>query len=232
MNRFWRSFIEGYVNEPFYWFQAKGFTVSRGNLPILREKLRALERFEGRPRASSQRDYARALERRGLFVPKRAQRGGKDYPAIARMIKKVFDTLGVAWISEESIVEITEAGRAFLRGKAEGLAGIVESQLQRYIVPNPCIGEMPEGIGVFPYPTLLAVLSHFPEGIPRECYELFISRIPNAEEIGLGVNRIRSYIAGSKAFRRELLSQLERMPYEAGRFTFLSGGRASTRPFV
>ena len=42
MTRRWADFVARYVNDPFYWFQPKGFTVSQDNLPFIRKKLRVL----------------------------------------------------------------------------------------------------------------------------------------------------------------------------------------------
>jgi len=140
VDTYWRKFAEEYVNDPFYWFQPKGFTVSRGNLPGIRKKLRQLKRFEGRPWRRAQRGYAGALRRAGLFRPTRATAKSADYAAIARMNKKVLDSLGVAWITDESIVQITEAGREFLRLPSRGLPDFVHRQLCRcllYTSPSP-----------------------------------------------------------------------------------------------
>lgn len=212
MDTYWRKFAEDYVNDPFYWFQPKGFTVSRGNLPGIRKKLRQLKRFEGRPWRRAQRGYAGALRRAGLFRPTRATARSTDYAAIARMNKKVLDSLGVAWITDESIVQITEAGREFLRVPSRGLPDFVHRQLCRYQFPNPAVGRMVEDVGVFPYPALLAVLTHFPQGVPSECYELFIARMQTDQGISRAVRNIARYLRLQSKARSELQGALVAIP--------------------
>jgi len=212
MQSYWKDFIEGYVNDPFYWFQPKGATVSPASLAAIQKKVRILKRFEGRRWRKVQRAYAAALQRAGLFRPKRARPQSHDFPAIARMNKKVFDSLGVAWITEQSIVQITEAGREFLRVGASDLHRFVHDQLCRYEFPNPSVGTMAEDAGVFPYLMLLGVLTHFPRGIPSACYELFISRIRSDAGLPHTVDRINRYLRLGTRERAELERRLASIP--------------------
>ena len=45
----WDPFLERHANEPFAWFQPKGFTIKPANLPVIRKKLRLLKPFDGGP---------------------------------------------------------------------------------------------------------------------------------------------------------------------------------------
>jgi len=209
---YWRKYAEQYVNDPFYWFQPKGAVVSTKTLTAIRSKLKELKRFEGRPWAKAQKAYTRSLRRAGLFRPTKATARSRDYAAIARMNKKVFDSLGLAWITDDSIVQITEAGRQFMRCAKRRLPEFVQSQLKRYEFPNPSVGRQGEKVGVFPYLAMLAVLTHFPDGIPSECYELFISRIPAPENIPPAVRRVGRYLRLNQARRHDLLDALDKVP--------------------
>ncbi|MFQ5411630.1 MAG: hypothetical protein ACE5EC_05010, partial [Phycisphaerae bacterium] len=82
MEAFWKDYIEEYVNEPFYWWQPKAFTISSHNLPEIKKKLEELALFDGKKWRSAQRRYAKRLQERGLFKPRKATRSAKDYPAI------------------------------------------------------------------------------------------------------------------------------------------------------
>lgn len=211
MDAYWKAFVEEYVNNPFYWFQPKGCTVSPETLREIQSKLKLLKRYARRPWRRAQAAYTAALRDAGLYRPrKRAM--GRDSSAIARMNKMVFDSLGVAWITDESIVEITEAGQQFLRLPVNQLSSFVAQQLRRYEIPNPGIGQQSEGAGVFPHSALLAVLTHFPGGIPSECYELFISRIRSQEDRPRSVEHIERYLRLKPQGRSELCRALDRIP--------------------
>ena len=211
MERYWKEFVEEYVNNPFYWFQPKGCTVSPETLREIQSKLKLLKRYVGRPWRQAQTAYTTALREAGLYRPRKRARG-RDSSAIARMNKMVFDSLGVAWITDESIVEITEAGQQFLHLPLNQLSSFVAQQLRRYEIPNPSIGPQSEAAGVFPYPALLAVLTHFPGGIPSECYELFISRIQGQGDRRQAVEHIKHYLRLRPQGRSELCGALDRIP--------------------
>jgi len=216
MAKRWDDFVEHYVNQPFYWFQPKGFTIKRPNLPTIQKKLRLLRRFDGKPWRQAQPKYADLLRREDLFRPTRARKGSSDYAAIVRMNKEVFDSLGLVWVREDSVIQITEAGRAFLRTRVRELPDFVGSQLRRYMYPNPAVGRTYGEAGVFPYLALLAVLTHFPDGLPPECYELFISRIRNDDDIRWAVDHIRGYLRLPAERRAALVNRLESMPIVRG----------------
>lgn len=195
MKRFWDRFVERYANDPFIWYQPKGFTIKPSNLPIIRNKLRVLLQFDGKPWRGVQRRYTTALQRQGLFRPRAARKGSADYAVIVRMNKEVFDSLGLVWVGEESIIQVTPAGQAFLACPDRELAPFVARQLRRYMYPNPAVGRTCPEAGVLPYPALLAVLAHFPEGVPIVCYDLFISRIRTDDDVPWATEHIQAYMA-------------------------------------
>ncbi|MFO8013987.1 MAG: endonuclease NucS [Phycisphaerae bacterium] len=227
MDTYWQQFAEQYVNNPFYWFQPKGAVVSTQTLSTIRSKLKELKRFEGRPWAKAQKAYTQSLRRAGLFKPTKATAKSRDYAAIARMNKKVFDSLGLAWITDESIVQITEAGRQFLQCAKGRLSEPVQNQLKRYEFPNPAVGRPGEDVGVFPYLVALAVLTHFPQGIPAECYELFISRIATPESVPSAVKRVEHYLDLGDRGRKELLDFLDNVPVVKDGRVSVAGRRSS-----
>jgi hypothetical protein len=212
MERYWDRFIEAYVNDPFYWSQPKGTAISPGNVEGIQKKLHLLQSFQGKPWKSIQFAYTKTMQGSGLIAPRRATPRSQDYAAIARMNKKVFDSLGVAWTTDRSIVQITEAGEEFVRTVPKRIPAFVQRQLCRYEFPNPSIGPTIEGAGVFPYLALLAVLTHFDGGIPTACYELFIARIRGEPGVQAAVDRIRRYLRLAPADRERLVERLDQVP--------------------
>ncbi|MBM4038591.1 MAG: DUF91 domain-containing protein [Planctomycetes bacterium] len=208
----WEKFVERYANDPFYWYQPKGFTIKPPNLSTIRERLRVLVQYEGKHWRRVQIPYTDALLRERLIKPRCARKGSPDYAALVRMIKEVHDSLGLVWVGEESVIQITPAGRAFLRCREKELPTLVARQLRRYMYPNPAVGRAEPEAGVFPYLALLAVLTHFPSGVPLECYELFIGRMRDDGDVTWATELIRAYLALGDAERQALLAALERLP--------------------
>ncbi|MFQ5473209.1 MAG: endonuclease NucS domain-containing protein, partial [Dehalococcoidia bacterium] len=195
--------------------------------PEIKKKLEELALFDGKKWRSAQRRYAKRLQERGLFKPRKATRSAKDYPAIVRMNKEIFDSLGLVWINDRSVVTLTEAGRKFLQSTDPGLPKFVESQLLRYQLPNPAVGKQSPNAGVFPYLAMLSVLSHFPSGISTECYELFIARIRNLDDVERAVERIEQYNALRPKKRTELEEALRSLPIIKDGRIVLKGRRTS-----
>src|SRR3546814_15939077 len=93
--------------------------------------LAPLVAFEGtRPWRECQGDYVKRLNKLGI-----SQAEG---PALARMLKQVVGTLGLAWVDPGDLVEITPVGRQFLDA-ADGTS-ILALQSRRYQFWNPSIG--------------------------------------------------------------------------------------------
>lgn len=227
MDRFWNDYLDRYANDSFYWFQPKGFTISVGNLDLIQHKLNLLQQFEGRPWRNAQAKYAALLQRSGLFKPRRTRRGAKDYAAIARMNKEVFDSLGLAWVSKDSIVQLTGAGRTYLGTRPARLPEFVAGQLRKYLYPNPAVWRADEEAGLFPYLSCLAVLAHFPKGIPSAAYELFLARMRTDEDRRWVVEHIARFSRLPSEQRRELRERLERLPILKGGRVQVGGRRTS-----
>jgi hypothetical protein len=89
---------------------------------------------------------------------------------------------------------------------------LVSAQLLKYLYPNPSVGRPNPAAGVFPYLAFLGVLTHFPQGIAPECYELFVSRIAREQDVAQVVEHIRRYLRLTPDQRQELVGALSRIP--------------------
>ncbi|WP_299848019.1 hypothetical protein, partial [uncultured Paracoccus sp.] len=102
----WKRFISTYANDHAYWYQPKGLAVT---VESVHERLAPLAYFEGtRPWRECQEYYVKQLNDLGI--------SGAEGPALARMLKQVVGTLGLAWVDPGDLVEITPVGRQFLEG--------------------------------------------------------------------------------------------------------------------
>ena len=130
----WRRFCNRYVEESGFWYVPKGEAVN--DLPRIQRRLSLLkERFSGLPWRSAQLGYVNALKEAGLFTPRAEKQDREDRAAIARMVKVVFDTLGLAWVDEGDAVYVSSTGDAFIKSKSP--EEVVEKQLWKYQFWNP-----------------------------------------------------------------------------------------------
>jgi hypothetical protein len=173
-NGYWRRFCADYLASQGFWYVPKGEAVN--DLPRIKARLALLrERFDRRPWRATQLDYVRELRRSGLFAPRARGQESEDRAAIARMVKVVFDTLGLAWVDEDDAVFISPAGTAFLESSSP--EDVIEGQLWKYQFWNPAIrGDQYAGIHLFPYALLTEVLLSVEDGVTPEEYNLFVCR--------------------------------------------------------
>lgn len=228
-DRFWSRFIDQYISETHYWYQPKGLAVKEESIPLIRKRLRLLRKYQGRDWGDCQRTYTKELVGKGLVGLRKAVRrySKSDYSAIARMNKAVLDSLGFAWVDKGSKVWLTAAGDSFLRAREP--ASVVEKQLLKYQVCNPCVARSSgaRGVRVIPHVFLVELLLCFPDkGIDTDEYVLFVSRAKDHEQFGLVRERIARFRRLSPDDRSKLISILGSVPIgsrsgKAGRRTSL-----------
>jgi len=211
----WKRFCERYTARQGFWYVPKGEAVN--DLPKIRDRLEVLvKQFDHLPWRSSQLDYVKELKRRGLFAPRASGQEKEDKAAIARMIKIVFDTLGLAWVDEGDAVFISPAGARFLESRRP--EKVIEQQLWKYQFWNPSIrGEQYESIRVFPYAVLLEVLLRFPEGITADEYNLFVCRIEAADSIERVCGEIERWRRLDERAQERMLRYLDSIPTESAK---------------
>lgn len=166
----WKRFVGIYANDHAYWYQPKGLAVTA---EAIRDRLLPLVEFEGtRPWRECQSGYVARLNELGVSEA--------EGPALARMLKQVVGTLGLAWVDPDDLVEITPVGRKFL--DADDKSAILAAQSRRYQFWNPSIGSaVHRAIKLHPVPFLVRLLQSLDHGISTTEYALFVAK---AKRIG------------------------------------------------
>ena len=123
----WDAFIERYANEPFYWFQPKGFTIKPANLLSIREKLRLLRPFDGKPWHAVQKRYTDALRRKKLYADQ-TEPLAKQIEQQQRSVETLKTSLAALRLKHdearaESKVLIARAQRAKAQRKVQKVVG-------------------------------------------------------------------------------------------------------------
>lgn len=210
----WRRFCERYTETAGFWYVPKGEAVN--DLARIQARLQLLkDRFLGERWTSAQLPYVNALRREHLFAPRGHSTKVEDRTAIARMIKVVFHTLGLAWVDQDDAVFISPAGEKFL--DASSPQGVVESQLWKFQLWNPSLPEDYKEFGLFPYPFLLQILRAFTEGITPEEYNLFVCRASKPDSLEHVLSHIRKWRRLSPTLQRRVVAYLEDRPTESAK---------------
>ena len=211
----WRRFCDRYVEESGFWYVPKGEAVN--DLPRIQRRLSLLkERFSGLPWRSAQLGYVNALKEAGLFTPRAEKQDREDRAAIARMVKVVFDTLGLAWVDEGDAVYVSSTGDAFIKSKSP--EEVVEKQLWKYQFWNPSMrGDQYRDFRVFPYAALLEILLRFPDGISTDEYNLFVCRLKTPEGIEQAVSNISNWRKLDDVAQGRIVSYLDNIATESAK---------------
>lgn len=129
----WAAFVRKYGANRAYWYAPKGLAVTPESI---KERLAILREFEGSASwRDVQADYIAALKTAHV------SEAGSEWPdggaPLARMLKQVFNVLGLAWVDDADHVEITKAGEKLLN--ADDPANVLSDQMSRYQFWNPAV---------------------------------------------------------------------------------------------
>lgn len=190
----WKRFVGVYAGDHAYWYQPKGLAVT---VDAVRDRLVPLVDFEGtRPWRECQGDYVARLNELGVSEA--------EGPALARMLKQVVGTLGLAWVDPDDLVEITPVGRKFL--EADNKAAILAMQSRRYQFWNPSIGSsVHRAIQLHPVPFLVRLLQSLDHGISTVEYALFVAKARRIGDIDRVLEQIESFRDLDPAQRAEIV---------------------------
>lgn len=182
----WARFANRYASDLAYWYQPKGLAITP---PSVHARLAVLDEFRGRPWRVCQAAYIELLREEGISAAQTSwDEGGAP---LARMLKQVFVTLGLAWVDGDERVEISEAGEQFL--ESEDPEKLLSLPALRYQFWNPCVGTWKAhgAIKVHPVPFLARLFFTVGgEGISNEEYILFVSRAKSIDEVEETADRV------------------------------------------
>jgi hypothetical protein len=210
----WRKFADKYGADRSYWYVPKGLAVTPQALKL---RLKVLKEFEGdaKPWRDLQQHYIKRLNEEGI------SRADAEWPEggapLARMLKKVFGSVGLAWVDPNEHIEITPAGNEFLSSKKPEQT--LSKQLSRYQFWNPSVkSKVHRAVKLHPIPFLGEVLRSVDgHGISPVEYSLFIARAKEFDEVDDALERITAF--------RELDDELQEKIVEACEAYMLGGRR-------
>ena len=208
---YWNKFIKSFTTDKSYWYVPKGKTINQENLFLLREQLKILKKYQGKDWREYQKAYTQELGKKKLIEHRAKRQKPSDFTAISRMLKVIFDLLGVAWVDDESKIYLTTTGDEFI--KSDKLNEIVRKQLLKYQFYNPSYREEYfKCIKLFPHLFLLEILfEFFKTGISKDEYVLSVSRAKSHEQLSEKVELIRKFRELSRSQRASLISKLEKI---------------------
>lgn len=194
----WRRFIKQYSIDHAYWYQPKGLAVT---VEAVLDRLEPLKEFEGtQPWRECQAKYVRRLNKLGVSDAKG--------PALARMLKQVVGTLGLAWVDPDDLVEITPVGHEFL--DADDKKAILARQSRRYQFWNPSIGSSAHrSVHLHPVPFLTRLLQSLSDGLSTTEYSLFVARAKAIDEVDDVVDQIEAFRTLGKPQQEEIVRKLD-----------------------
>jgi hypothetical protein len=203
--REWRQFCNRYGADRAYWYVPKGLAVSAEALKL---RLAILKEFEGSGAwRDCQQDYVQRLNEEKISVAESEwDEGGAP---LARMLKQVFVTLGLAWVDPDERVEITPAGDAFLTSKDP--AGVLSDQLGRFQFWNPSVTSAAHrAISLHPIPFLGEVLRSVDgHRISAVEFTLFVSRAKTFSDVDNVIDQIERFREPSDQIRQSIVEACE-----------------------
>lgn len=194
---FWKKFVAEYAADNVYWYFPKGGTADTNEF---REKFRVFQSFEGE-------DWTPALQGKFLTALHKAKLSVGQTRALTRIMKRVYENLGLAWVVGGRPIRMTPAGRAFLKEK--GPSKILDAHVWRYQLPNKLNNvAATKGINLFPHPVVVEMLLDCDNYITNEEFVLFAARMKRAAELQKNVDRIKAWRKLPYAVKNEIMSAL------------------------
>lgn len=189
----WSRFVTTFSKDHAYWYQPKGLAVT---VDEITRRLQPLEKFEGtRAWRECQADYVTRLNKLGVSKA--------EGPALARMLKQVMGTLGLAWVDPNDLVEITPVGRLFL--ETDDKAAILAQQSRRYQFWNPSItSKTLQTVQLHPVPFLARLLATIDGNLSPDEYALFAAKAKRIDDVDRVAEQIEAFRELTPEQRREV----------------------------
>ena len=194
---FWKDFISRYKHDNTYWFFPKASTVDTEEF---RQRFRIFDLFEGDVWNSElQTIVLKELREEKL------SNAGLAYP---RMLKRVFEVMGLCSVELEEPIAITNTGRQFLQENGIN-SDVLDGAIWRYQLPNPLNqSDATKSISLHPHAFLVDVLLKTSSEISADEYCLFISRAKDILDVERVVSEIQAWRELYDVERADIKSQL------------------------
>jgi hypothetical protein len=198
---YWQRFVTEYATDDIYWYFPKGGTADTNEF---REKFRVFQSFEGE-------DWTPALQQRFLDALHKAKLSLGKNRALARIMKRVYENLGLCWVESNQPIRLTPSGRSYLKEKDR--SKILDLQVWRYQLPNPLNDVETKGINLFPHIILVEMLLSCDNYITNEEFVLFAARMKRSAEITKNIDRIKAWRKLAEETKNQILYALGKTKY-------------------
>ncbi|MDE2229320.1 MAG: AlwI family type II restriction endonuclease, partial [Alphaproteobacteria bacterium] len=157
-------------------------------------------------------DWTPALQAKFLNALRKARLSVGQTTALPRMLKRVYENLGLCWVAAGEPIRLTPAGQAYLR--ENGRSRVLNAQAWRYQLPNPLNSvSATRGISLFPHHVVVQVLLACNGYITAEEFVLFVARIKRPGEIPATIARIAEWRKLPETTRTVILNRLAKTKY-------------------
>ena len=176
-----RAYIQEAViahgRNPAYFYVPKGKALKPENFETIASMLRELDKFDDVTWDLAQPSLANRFQELELIKPYKDNRNSlREFSAIVRMQIPVWKMLGLAWVNDDNVPEVTGVGRKFYGSKPKQREILAAKQLARYQDGNPSLDRKFQGTAKFPHEVYLRLLSLLKWKITNDEYMLFACR--------------------------------------------------------
>lgn len=187
-----QEFLREYRGCRSYWYVPKVRSLNDDNVKVIQKIVRILsERFVDRVwDTDSQDKLLTTLVKKGILEPYKPDGTQTDRTALSRIWKKLLETLGLAWVHEDKLLVITDAGYQLVNTK--DARPVIEQQIAKiqYPVPSLSASYKDSFNGLLPHLFLLQVLQRCDYHLSLDEYMLFV----NLAQKQTDLPRVVSYI--------------------------------------
>ena len=210
ISRALQSRIKADADSPAFLYVPKGKSVSEQNWPLIASLLEALDKFRAVPWATAQARFVKEIRKKKLIDPYRSEK--EEFSAVGRMQLPVWGLLGLAWVNEAGVPEVTDIGRRFIRGNTADRRKLLSMQVHRYQFYNPSHSRHFQEFKTFPVLSLYKVLQNVQWYLDREEFILFGSRIRDMVDATEIANLVEEWRACASSEQNDLLVVARTLP--------------------
>jgi Endonuclease NucS len=200
--------VKNDAEETDFWYVPKGKSVDSKNWPLIAEQLKLLNKYRTMDWHDAQPKYVEDLLKNKLIEPYKDQKEG--FSAVARMQLPVWRLLGLAWVNEKNVPEVTDVGRAFIDAKSDKIRQeLLAIQLHRYQFWNPSNHPHFSAFRIFPIIGLYRMLTECNYHLTWEEFSLFGTRTRSFEDADDLVDLIDEWRGTPSKERRQIIGLAE-----------------------